>query len=238
MTERTGFEPCQCGHAIEEHGHDPKYSGSTACHVEECDCIAYEADDRDESAEQYPWMRTQVARYDLMEPQTDERQRMGDPRVPVLEARIAELEACVLEYWHAKDWDAVGAADATAAKLMPADMQARAALASGNVDIEYAIKLQRLIENLNYDTETPYPELHHHKMIVAAKGRIRELEFQINEIQSVRNSEVKVSETRRLRICELEAALSDLYSLVRKQGMDEDFRQLIETALDRGAENE
>jgi hypothetical protein len=32
-----------------------------------------------------------------MEPQTDERQRMGDPRVPVLEARIAELEAALRE---------------------------------------------------------------------------------------------------------------------------------------------
>jgi hypothetical protein len=92
-------------------------------------------------------------------------------------------------------------------------------------------------------------------MIVAAKGRIRELEeevdaakakacgwndrcrdleFQINEIQSVRNSEVKVSETRRLRICELEAAMADLYSLVRKQGMDNEFRQYIETALASG----
>jgi hypothetical protein len=39
--------------------------------------------------------------------------------------RIAELEACVLEYWHAKDWAAVGAADATAAKLLPADMLRR-----------------------------------------------------------------------------------------------------------------
>ena len=45
------------------------------------------------------------------------------------ESRIAELEACVLEYWHAKDWGAVGAADATAAKLLPADMRARAARA-------------------------------------------------------------------------------------------------------------
>ena len=44
------------------------------------------------------------------------------------EARIRELEACVLEYWHAKDWAAVGAADSTAAKLLPADMKARAAL--------------------------------------------------------------------------------------------------------------
>jgi hypothetical protein len=44
------------------------------------------------------------------------------------ETRIRELEACVIEYWHAKDWAAVGAADATAAKLLPADMKTRAAL--------------------------------------------------------------------------------------------------------------
>ena len=35
--------PCVCGHAIEEHGHDPDYPGSTSC--AECDCVAYEADD-------------------------------------------------------------------------------------------------------------------------------------------------------------------------------------------------
>lgn len=35
--------PCNCGHAKEEHGHDPKHPGSTAC--VECDCIAYEADE-------------------------------------------------------------------------------------------------------------------------------------------------------------------------------------------------
>lgn len=35
--------PCQCGHAIEEHGDDPQDPGSTAC--TECDCIAYEADE-------------------------------------------------------------------------------------------------------------------------------------------------------------------------------------------------
>ena len=32
---------CACGHSIEEHPHDPKFPGSTAC--SECDCIAYEA---------------------------------------------------------------------------------------------------------------------------------------------------------------------------------------------------
>lgn len=37
--------PCHCGHAIEEHGGDHKFPGSTSCSVEECDCIAYEADE-------------------------------------------------------------------------------------------------------------------------------------------------------------------------------------------------
>jgi hypothetical protein len=53
-------------------------------------------------------------------------------RIAELEDRIRELEACVLEYWHAKDWGAVGAADATAAKLLPADMKTRAASAAPN----------------------------------------------------------------------------------------------------------
>jgi len=35
---------CVCGHALEEHGHDLQYPGSTACSA--CsDCIAYEAGD-------------------------------------------------------------------------------------------------------------------------------------------------------------------------------------------------
>lgn len=38
----TGAEPCVCGHAVEEHGHDDAYPGSTSC--TECDCIAYESD--------------------------------------------------------------------------------------------------------------------------------------------------------------------------------------------------
>lgn len=37
---------CARGHAVEEHGHDPEYPGSTAC--AECDCIAFEADCEDE----------------------------------------------------------------------------------------------------------------------------------------------------------------------------------------------
>jgi hypothetical protein len=36
---------CTCGHAVEEHGNDPEFPGSTAC--DECpegECIAYESD--------------------------------------------------------------------------------------------------------------------------------------------------------------------------------------------------
>lgn len=45
------------------------------------------------------------------------------------------------------------------------------ARASEQKAIEYSIKLQRLIENLKYPNTPPsYPELHHHKMIVAAKA--------------------------------------------------------------------
>lgn len=33
---------CTCGHAAEEHGHDPEHPGSSACSVEGCECIAYE----------------------------------------------------------------------------------------------------------------------------------------------------------------------------------------------------
>ena len=40
----SGTDPCTCGHAPEEHGHDTAHPGSTACTVEGCDCIAYEAD--------------------------------------------------------------------------------------------------------------------------------------------------------------------------------------------------
>ena len=36
--------------------------------------------------------------------------------------------------------------------------------------LNYAIRLQQLIENLKYDTETPHTELYHHKIIIAAKA--------------------------------------------------------------------
>ena len=46
-------EACTCGHSPEEHGHDPKYPGSTAC--TECDCVAYECcEDHDESGRACP----------------------------------------------------------------------------------------------------------------------------------------------------------------------------------------
>ena len=36
---------CACGHAREDHGHDPEYPGFTACTEDDCDCIAYESED-------------------------------------------------------------------------------------------------------------------------------------------------------------------------------------------------
>lgn len=43
---------CVCGDAKDEHGHDPEHPGSTACAVEGCDCIAYEADEDAEEDEE------------------------------------------------------------------------------------------------------------------------------------------------------------------------------------------
>jgi hypothetical protein len=39
----SGTDPCTCGDAPEEHGRDTTYPGSTACTVDGCGCIAYEA---------------------------------------------------------------------------------------------------------------------------------------------------------------------------------------------------
>lgn len=33
---------CACGHVRDEHGGDPEFPGSTACAIEDCDCICYE----------------------------------------------------------------------------------------------------------------------------------------------------------------------------------------------------
>jgi hypothetical protein len=84
------------------------------------------------------------------------------------------------------------------------------------VDIEYSIKLQRLIENLKYDTETPYPELHHHKMIVAAKGRIRELETELAECRSSRQREHDLGFVAELRKAKAAARITAL--ALRGQG--------------------
>jgi hypothetical protein len=43
------MHPCLCGCALEEHGHDPKYPGSTAC-TGCTTCIAYEADEAEQGA--------------------------------------------------------------------------------------------------------------------------------------------------------------------------------------------
>ena len=48
--------------------------------------------------------------------------------------------------------------------------------------VDYGVKLQRLIENLKYDSEPPYPELHHHKMIVKAKHEAQRLRVLVQEI--------------------------------------------------------
>ena len=37
-----GTENCHCGHVVDEHGGDPDYPGSTACNIEDCECIAFE----------------------------------------------------------------------------------------------------------------------------------------------------------------------------------------------------
>lgn len=38
---------CACGHSLDDHGHDPKFPGSTACRDDDCDCIAFEQEDTD-----------------------------------------------------------------------------------------------------------------------------------------------------------------------------------------------
>jgi hypothetical protein len=40
---------CHCGHVDDEHGHDPKYPGSTACTIDGCECIAFEENAEAES---------------------------------------------------------------------------------------------------------------------------------------------------------------------------------------------
>ena len=35
---------CECGHSEDDHGHDPKFPGSSACRDDDCTCIAFEWD--------------------------------------------------------------------------------------------------------------------------------------------------------------------------------------------------
>jgi hypothetical protein len=44
MTTRRGDDAatCACGHVGDEHGHDSRYRGSTACAVEGCSCVAFD----------------------------------------------------------------------------------------------------------------------------------------------------------------------------------------------------
>jgi hypothetical protein len=39
---------CTCGDVEDEHGGDPEHPGSTACNVDGCDCIAFEAAEDEE----------------------------------------------------------------------------------------------------------------------------------------------------------------------------------------------
>jgi hypothetical protein len=96
--------------------------------------------------------------------------------------------------------------------------------------IEYSIKLQRLIENLKYETDPPYPELHHHKMIVAAK-RIREaLSGMIGLVQLLSRNEdipeaIRARMTENHRFKEAQACFPDTkwdeYGLTAPETFDE-----------------
>ena len=33
---------CSCDHVRDEHGHDQEFPGSTACNVDDCECVAFE----------------------------------------------------------------------------------------------------------------------------------------------------------------------------------------------------
>jgi hypothetical protein len=46
-----------CGHSEEEHGHDPDYPGSSACTVEDCDCVAYDPDQAETCDHKWEFIR-------------------------------------------------------------------------------------------------------------------------------------------------------------------------------------
>lgn len=35
---------CTCGHTYAEHGGDPDLPGSSACTIDDCDCVCFEED--------------------------------------------------------------------------------------------------------------------------------------------------------------------------------------------------
>jgi len=39
---------CTCGHIFDEHGGDDDHPGSTACNVDDCDCICFDEDAEEE----------------------------------------------------------------------------------------------------------------------------------------------------------------------------------------------
>lgn len=38
---------CTCGHIRDEHGGGEEYPGSSACNVDECDCVCFEYNDEE-----------------------------------------------------------------------------------------------------------------------------------------------------------------------------------------------
>lgn len=43
---------CACGHALEEHGGDPEYPGSTSCNEDDCECVAFESEPEEDVEEE------------------------------------------------------------------------------------------------------------------------------------------------------------------------------------------
>jgi hypothetical protein len=43
---------CTCGDDEDDHGNDDEYPGSTACNVDDCECIAFEAGEEDDDGEE------------------------------------------------------------------------------------------------------------------------------------------------------------------------------------------
>lgn len=39
---KSAYDSCMCGDSRDDHGHDPKHQGSTACRCDGCPCFAFE----------------------------------------------------------------------------------------------------------------------------------------------------------------------------------------------------